>query len=277
MRTNTPAYDANYKQWRIVKLTTDLSHDESIVTLSGDDNFYIYGWSFLNDGHWSGEASLYYLVGSDEYPLGHISVNPTGLVPHLAVYDDAASRTPIYSSQRVGFEASKAFDRNPATYWSATATLPGTPAYIGVNFTYNAVCNLVRVKALSFPIRVFDPKDFKIQYHNGASWIDISSHTGVTWYNGEIKLFPFGSYITAQQFRMYITAVQGGTQYPGIDEFYCEDVPMIRTLENYNNYQSLGVYIGDISELRVRLSGHYIGDNLGICVWGRALKAGEHL
>lgn len=92
--------------------------------------------------------------------------------------------------------ASNAFDDSSATSWSSgTAT---NPQWIEYNFGAAKSPNKVRLTCTS---TIGDaPRDFTIEYYDGANWQIAKTVSGLVWRtSGQVSEFPIGSTFTASQ------------------------------------------------------------------------------
>lgn len=100
-----------------------------------------------------------------------------------------AGGTATASSQLSGsFVPGNAFDGNASSRW-ATAGGQQAPAWIEMEFAAPVAPWSVDIQAP--PVDANDsPRDFAIEYYDGADWVAIKSYAGETgWANGEVRSF----------------------------------------------------------------------------------------
>jgi hypothetical protein len=112
--------------------------------------------------------------------------------------------TPSASSEFSGtYSAAKAFDGNAATYWDASG---GGTAWL--EYQFGSAVSIVQygIKAVPSPFELDTPKDFKLQYFDGSTWVDQDTQTNqISWYGGEVRTFPIAS---KMQWRFMISLTQ---------------------------------------------------------------------
>ncbi len=105
---------------------------------------------------------------------GFYSINELELFDTPAGADIAGDGTPIFSQERVGFEASKAFDGLVGTVWSPNQN-PSDPIYLGVDFGVSPV-EILRVAMTSrndAGLAVQQIRKFALDYSDdGSTWVE---------------------------------------------------------------------------------------------------------
>lgn len=105
-----------------------------------------------------------------------------------------ASSSSIYSA---GYEASKAFDGNISTAWGSASS--ASPHWIQYEFPTAQSIVECTVLAHNYPAEL--PRNFQLQYWDGAAWITTFARTGETgWLTGELRVF---SAVAKVEWRLY--------------------------------------------------------------------------
>jgi len=139
-----------------------------------------------------GDLVSFALAGGDTHPVDIISSAASSVI------DGSATN-----------QASNAFDGDPATYWHSALDLPHWISGHSAGAEVLVSCSIT--------IYTFSagrsPRNFKIQGSNdGSTWVDLSTHTGVLWTIGQTQTFTVNGTLAYTDFRIYITASDGGYQ-----------------------------------------------------------------
>jgi len=99
------------------------------------------------------------------------------------------------------YPAANGFDNNAATFW-ASAINPTFPHWIKYDLGSGVTKVAAQYKLTARDTTYNDSSAFKLQGSNdNSTWDDIDSQTGITWSNGETKIF--NSFTNSTAYRYY--------------------------------------------------------------------------
>jgi hypothetical protein len=120
------------------------------------------------------------------------------------------SGTASASSNFTGFPASKAFDNSfDFTIDNRWTTGNNSPPH-WLEYDFGTDMDISAYSISGSPFDEESPTAYEMQYWNGSTWVAADTQTGLTWQPKEVKRFILASPVTAQRFRLYITATDIG-------------------------------------------------------------------
>lgn len=103
--------------------------------------------------------------------------------------------------------ASRAFDDNTSTAWLTTT---GADEWVSTTLAEAVYISAYKITAFGSFV-IYAPRDFELQYYNGATWVAADAQTGETgWSPDEERQYDLATPIEAAQWRLYVTANNGG-------------------------------------------------------------------
>src|SRR5512139_3935661 len=92
--------------------------------------------------------------------------------------------TPSASSEYTGNEATKAFDDDTGTFWSSNNFLPEW-----LKYTFSSAQDIVEYYIYPRSATNWMPTAWKLQYYDGANWVDQDIRSGISWTSGVGQTF----------------------------------------------------------------------------------------
>lgn len=150
--------------------------------------------------------------------------------------DNSTPLTILSSGDYSGYDRYKAFNHSVSSpssvQWASSS--PTMPAWLGIDLVNKYVITFCTISATSDQ-GANAPGTFKLQGANVSDFsdaVDLSSQSGITWSNSEMKTFSWSNTVGYRYFRIYVTTAAGGSYcHIGEIEIFRSLVPPLNGLQ----------------------------------------------